>query len=250
MDVVEKSQICYLHGKIADLDTPISCATPRLPVAPLPMKWLSSSIKPRKLGLKSGDDSIHTMWAWFFTPQTQGRGDNLMQNSTAQHYLYTRLHHVPDHSPCRGWDLGKRLRALCLWCYQTHERVESGDGTIQYFLMCMHWARITNKLSKSTWFGVKNFSGSVPLNPSQWTEFSSEPDQKGAWLVKGHHGQPRDRRNWRSAYDPSWLQKQPLSFLDKLTLVIKLTAHIKTATHTIFWLMLQFWEKNWKLITK
>ena len=57
MDVVEKGwsvcQIYYLHGKTANMDTPISSATPRLPVDnklhynTMPMKWLSSSIKPR-----------------------------------------------------------------------------------------------------------------------------------------------------------------------------------------------------------
>ena len=33
MDVVEKTgSVCYLQGKIADMDTTISGATPRLPV--------------------------------------------------------------------------------------------------------------------------------------------------------------------------------------------------------------------------
>ena len=51
MDVVEKTrsvcQICYLHGNITDMDTPIFSATPRLPVDnklhyhTMPMKWLS-----------------------------------------------------------------------------------------------------------------------------------------------------------------------------------------------------------------
>ena len=46
------------------------------------------------------------------------------------------------------------------------------------------------------------------------------------WQINGQHGQPRDRRMWRSTHDPS--QQQAASVI-----IIKHTEHIKTATHTI-----------------
>ena len=55
---------------------------------------------------------------------------------------------------------------------------------------------------------------------------SLAPEMKGSWRVKGDHGQPRDRRRtWRSLLAASSL----CHFWTKLTLIIKLTAHIKTA---------------------
>ena len=84
-------KIPHLYG---DVDTPLSNATRRLPVGKyhtMPMKWLSSSMKPRKVGQKSREDcdSLPPMWAWSLHSP---RADNPMQNSTAQHYLYTATH--------------------------------------------------------------------------------------------------------------------------------------------------------------
>ena len=63
---------------------------PRLPVDnkfhyhTMPVKWL------QKTRPKIREDSLHTMWAWFLhSTNTPNPADNLMQNLTAQHYLYT-----------------------------------------------------------------------------------------------------------------------------------------------------------------
>ena len=98
MDVVEKTKsvcrICYLHGKIADIDTPISSATPRLPVIhyhTMPMKWpLNPEIRWKiQGGLSTPNVRI------FFTALTHQthKAELTIQcksrHSTAQHYLYT-----------------------------------------------------------------------------------------------------------------------------------------------------------------
>ena len=104
-DVVEKTgsvcRICYLHGKIADMDTPISSATHKLPVdnkvhyhtSIIPCQWNDSllSLNP-EIRLKiHGGLSTPNVKMHFFSPhthQTQSRADNPMQNSTLPLHSY------------------------------------------------------------------------------------------------------------------------------------------------------------------
>ena len=132
---------------------------------------ISSSIKPRNQAKNPGR-TLYTQYEHdFFTPhtcQTQGRADNPIQNSTAQHQLPT----------------------LC----------------------CPNWG------------GTGTFSSSPP-NPLS----SVTSDLKGACRVKGH----REAGAADAALMTHLGCKWPLSLLDKLTLIIQLTACIKTATHHI-----------------
>ena len=98
MDVVEKTgnacRICYLNGKI-DTSFPVpylSCQlTSKLHYHTMLMKWLSS-IKPRKLGRKSREDSLHPMWAQFFHSTHILKAELTIQCKTRQ----------PQHTPYLG----------------------------------------------------------------------------------------------------------------------------------------------------
>ena len=65
----------------------------------------------------------------------------------------------------------------------------------------------------------------ILINKLSSVSTSLAPDLKGVG-VKGHQWQPRGRRSWHNIYDLS---------LDKLTVIIKLTALIKTVISLAVW---------------
>ena len=171
-----------------------------------PCQWndsrlpLNSEIRPKN----TGRTLYANLWAWFFTLHT-----HTYNSRQSWHFQCKTQQPNTTSTQLPTFVLSKSTWFVCVW--------GGGLGGEEIFLVLLL---------------------QVVINELSLVSSDLVPNLKGAWQVKGQHGQPWDRCSWPVVLTIHLGCTQPLSLQDKLALLIKLTAHIKTETHTIFWLII------------